>query len=140
MSQSNVFLSQVGVNGIISFDREFNADSSQNFPSMNGSVYYSYLASPYWSNIDTRRSGQVRYESYTLGDSSESDDQLEMVDDFINIEQDPGFQGEWMLLVSWEDVHPYPHGDVAEAERIDPYLDSVSILFIHSIRSKITSY
>ena len=73
---------------------------------MDGSIYYSYLAAPYWSNIDTRRSGTVRYESYSQGDSLASDGQLQMVNEFINIEQDPDFEGEWMLLASWENVHP----------------------------------
>ena len=117
---------QVGVNGIISFDRPFAEDSSVNFPSMDGNVHFSYLVAPYWSDIDTRRSGTVHYEYYNRGNSTASDQQLDMVRDFIRKERDPSFEGEWMLLAAWENVHPYPHGESADLPRENPYLESVS--------------
>ena len=125
---------QVGVNGIISFDREFSLNSPENFPSTDGKVFYSYLVAPYWSDIDTRREGRVRYESYYLGDSIASDRQLNTVNDFIQTEEDSDFQGNWMMLASWEDVHPFPHGDIANFDRVDPYLELVSIHLTSYIR------
>lgn len=116
---------QVGVNGIISFDREFTLDSPEDFPSMDGDVYFSYLVAPYWSSIDTRRDGTVRYETYRRGDSESSDQQMRRVDEFLGDEEGIDFVGEWMLLASWEGVHPYPHGESADLSRENPYLESV---------------
>ena len=116
---------QIGVNGIISFDREFSPQSPVNFPSLDGDIHFAYLVSPYWSNVDTRREGRVIYEHYSRGDSDTSDDQIDSVTQFLNDEQDTDFTGEWMMLVSWEKVHPYPHGESADLERENPYLESV---------------
>ena len=113
------------MNGIISFDRAFPLDAPENFPSRDGDVYYSYLVAPYWSNIDTRRAGSVRYETYRRGDSEASDQQMGLVTDFLGDEEGVDFVGEWMLLASWDGVHPFPHGDSANMTRQDPYLDSV---------------
>ena len=117
----------MSVNGIISFDREFTLTSSENFPSMDGDVHFGYLVAPYWSGIDTRRAGRVRYETYRRGDSEESDRQMSTVDDFLVAEEGINFASEWMLLASWEDVHPYPHGDSADLARENPYLESVRL-------------
>lgn len=123
---------QVSVNGIISFDREFSLDFPENFPSMDGDVHFSYLVAPYWSNVDTRISGSVEYESYFRGDSEASDQQMSRVEEFLRDEGNVSFNAQWMLLASWENVHPYPHGDSLELDRENPYLESVatcSILF-----------
>lgn len=117
------------MNGIISFDRAFSLGAPENFPSMDGDVYYSYLVAPYWSNIDTRRAGRVQYEAYLRGDSEASDQQMSEVDEFLGDEEDIDFVGEWMLLASWERVHRYPHGDSANMTRQDPYLESVCSQF-----------
>ncbi len=82
------------MNGIISFDREFSLDSPEDFPSMDGDVYFSYLVSPYWSDIDTRRAGSVRYETYSRGDSEASDRQISMVTDFLATEEGVSMTGE----------------------------------------------
>jgi hypothetical protein len=116
---------QVGVNGIISFDREVPLTSPKDFPSMDGDVYFGYLVAPYWSGIDTRRAGTVRYETYRRGDSDDSDGQMSIIDDFITENEEINFVSEWMMLASWEDVHPYPHGDSARMGRQNPYLESV---------------
>lgn len=118
------------MNGIISFDRPFSLGSPENFPSMDGDVYFSYLVAPYWSNIDTRRAGRVRYEYYNRGDSEISDRQIARVTDFLQVEQNVTIVGEWMLLVSWESVHPYPHGVSAALDRENPYLESVRIAVV----------
>ncbi len=98
---------------------------------MDGDVYFSYLVAPYWSDIDTRRAGRVRYETYSRGDSEASDGQISTVEDFLAAEESVTMVGEWMMLVSWEDVHPYPHGTSAELERENPYLDSVRMHWVH---------
>ena len=97
---------------------------------MEGSVYFSYLLAPYWSDVDTRREGNVRYESYYRGDSPESDQQIGVVEDFLEQEEGVVMEVGWMLLASWEEVHPYPHGASADLERQNPYLESVGSLNI----------
>ena len=122
------------MNGLISFSYEFSLQSGDNFPSKDAKIYHSHLVAPYWSNIDTRRAGRVRYETYSWGDSEAANQQISMVENFLSVEENVTLAGEWMMLVSWEDVHPYPHGTSAELERENPYLESVR-LYQHTIDS-----
>ena len=55
-----------------------------------------------------------------------SDDYLSHVSSLINSEEDSDFVGGWMIVATWDSVHPYPHGSSAEQDRVDPYLQSVS--------------
>ena len=82
---------------------------------------------PYWSNIDTRLEGQVRYEVFQSSDGgTATEGRLGLVTDFINSEFDSDFVGgSWMLVATWREVHPNPHGESAEQAREDPYLQSV---------------
>ena len=101
--------------------------SQQLFPGQSGDVYYSYVVSPYWSNIDTRLAGQVQYEIFRAGDSEDADFRFRFTNGAINGEVNPDFTGNWMLVVNWENVHPYPHGDSVELNRLNPYLNMVRI-------------
>ena len=116
---------QVGTNGIFSFGRDFRQDLPAQFPSSDAEIFYSYLVAPFWSNIDTRLDGRVNYEVHVTGESSLSDNFLGRVSAFIDAEQDPGFVGNWMIVATWNGVHPFPHGASAEQDRLDPYLQSV---------------
>lgn len=90
-------------------------------------VYRSYLIAPYWSNIDTRLAGTVSYQILTSGGGNEETDRLENVTNFLNSEMNASFSGaNWMLVATWSNVHPNPHGDSVEQDRQDPYLQSVS--------------
>ena len=122
----NSCIEQVGVNGIISFDHNFTLNSPENFPSIDRRVYYSYLVSPYWSDIDTRRVGRVCYEMYRRGDAEASNQRLSAVADFLHDEENVSLVAEWMFLASWESVHPFSHGDASSLIRENPYLESVS--------------
>ena len=115
---------QVGVSGIISFGQPFIDTQAQTFPSLTPSVYYSFLVAPYWSYVDTRLEGEVRYSVFTT--SSDQSGYLLQVSNFINSENGVGFTGEWMLVATWDRVHPFPHGESAEEDRVNPYLLSVS--------------
>ena len=95
------------------------------FPSTDAQIYFSYLVAPYWSNIDTRLDGQVNYEVHVIGESDTSDEYIGRVSSLINSEQDPAFSGNWMIVATWDGVHPFPHGNSAEQDRVDPYLQSV---------------
>ena len=83
---------------------------------------------PYWSDIDIRLDGHVNYEVHMMGESSTSNDYFRRVSSFINSEEDdPDFIGSWMIVATWTNVHPFPHGSSTEQDRVDPYLQSVSI-------------
>ena len=57
-----------------------------------------------------------------------SNDYLERVSSLINSEEDDlEFTGSWMIVATWDSVHPFPHGSSPEQDRADPYLQSVSI-------------
>ena len=69
----------------------------------------------------------MTYEVHVTGESSTSDDYLRRVSSLINSEEDdPGFIGSWMIMATWDNVHPFPHGSSPEQDRVDPYLQSVS--------------
>ena len=64
--------------------------------------------------MDLRKEGEVRYETFTFGDGL-----FDTVNDFIRFHPnasiaDSEFTGTWMLLVQWNEVHPYPHGSLPE--------------------------
>ena len=92
-------LLQVGTNGLISFDDPYNSFFNSPFP---GFVSFRYLVAPYWDDVDTRGgNGQIYYEVH------ESGHYLNQVSSFINAVRPSGFQGTWMVIVTYEEVHPY---------------------------------
>ena len=123
------FILQIGTNGIFSFGEECFQENPVPFPSSSARIRLSHLVAPYWSNIDTRLDGHVNYEVHTMGESSMSDGYLERVSSLINSEEDdPHFTGSWMIVATWDSVHPFPHGSSPQQDRVDPYLQSVSEL------------
>ena len=68
---------------------------------------------PFWSDNDIRRAGAVRYAVINLGESQKGDELLENVSSFIRHQRNgeaDNFEGQWMLVAYWDQVHPYPHG------------------------------
>jgi hypothetical protein len=81
----------------------------------------------------------VIYEVHSTGESSVSDDYLGRVSSLINSEEDdPDFLGNWMIVATWDGVHPFPHGSSPQQDRVDPYLQSVSN--VHSCNLSSCSY
>ena len=71
----------------------------------------------------------MNYEVHSMGESSSSNDYLERVSSLVNSEEDdPDFIGSWMIVATWDNVHPFPHGSSPEQDRADPYLQSVSMI------------
>ena len=102
---------QVSDNGLISFDQEF-AGSPQSPGSDFSEVPDDILViAPFWSDNDIRMSGMIRYEVYEAGTSSQIDNELSDVGQFIVTETGGEFNGTWMLLAEWRDCHPFPHGE-----------------------------
>jgi fibulin 1/2 len=62
---------------------------------------------PFWSDNDIRTYGSVCYEVF---DQSSDSLIIEDVSEYISDQTGSDFEGTWMLLAEWNEVHPYPHG------------------------------
>ena len=104
-----LFLPQVATNGIISFGSQFPHFSATLFPNPNNpTVFNSYVAAPYWSDIDNRNFGEIWYETHRAGQSSTSDTLLGRVSNLVRSEQGvPSFQGTWMIVAMWNGSVPF---------------------------------
>lgn len=69
------------------------------------------MVAPYWSDVDIRREGSVYYRVVTRDTQNvAANNSLRIVDDFLTNYTRANFTSSWMLVATWEDVHPYPHG------------------------------
>eukprot|EP00731_Ephydatia_muelleri_P009511 Em0005g97a len=102
----------VASNGLISFGRPSTLSSPLLFPSRDVWTQSSYLVAPFWCQSDTRKAGVVSY--ITLDRTSSDDAAIQSlfnnVSSFISKQMMGQFSGSWMLVVTWSDIHPYPHG------------------------------
>ena len=67
---------------------------------------------PFWSDVDIRRDGHVCYTVHEKGGGRASNELLRQISAFIMSQSDVGeeiFNGIWMLVAQWEDVHMYPY-------------------------------
>ena len=120
------FLSQFSINGVLSFGVEFSHFSASLFPTDSAESYFDFVLAPYWADQDTRLNGRVSWESYTVGDSAETDIIIADVNTFVNMNtNETDFSGNFVLVGFWEEMHPYPAG--ANQVQAEPYLDSVSV-------------
>ena len=83
---------------------------------------------PYWSDNDARLNGLVSWEMYTLGESTQTNDIIGRVNDFINLNEDEDFAGNFVFVGTWSEMHPYPAG--ASEFQAAPYLNNVSKIYI----------
>lgn len=72
---------------------------------------------PFWSDNDIRREGAVRYATFNANDAASNPDGkrwLDQVNMYIQStqgEDEERFEGNWLLTVHWDHVHPSPHGE-----------------------------
>ena len=97
---------------MISFGRPFRLWHPCQFPSNDPLVNSANILAPYWSDNDIRSSGNVSYGSFQYGDSVEGNNLLLYISLYIrefypNASQ---FQGNYMIIADWDQVHPFPHG------------------------------
>ena len=111
-------LSQVGANGIISFQDGWTSNTPQLFPTTNTLTKFAYVVAPFWSDNDLRLAGNAMYQVYGLSS------QLNNASTFIADMTETNFNGTWMLVAQWNGAHPYPHGD----NPTSPALQAVSII------------
>ena len=84
-----------------------------------------YIVAPYWYDHDLRLEGDILYEVHELG-ITESEQLLQEVSSFITSETGYSFNGVWMLVVFWDEVHPFPHGEMDVSPDYEAFVDSVS--------------
>ncbi|CAI8030562.1 Low-density lipoprotein receptor-related protein 4 [Geodia barretti] len=82
-----------------------NNDPSR-FPSTSPDTYWAYLVAPFWSDADLRVEGTVMWKVY-----NRSDTDFSPVDNVVSSDQNTSYVGSWMLVVHWDGIHPFPHGD-----------------------------
>lgn len=99
----------MGSNGHVSFRIDYTHFDAELFPTTNPNIYWDFVAAPFWSDIDLREEGSVSWEIHNL---EQSQDLINSVSIFIreNYNGAEEFDGTWMMVVYWEDVHPWPHG------------------------------
>ena len=120
----------MSTNGVISFGSSFPYSAPFLFPSYYSSIHFHYAIAPYWSDNDARLNGLVSYQTYSVGESSDSDNTINLVNRFIEMNtSSTNFNGSFMLVVTWSEMHPYPAGESGVAA--EPYFNMVGIL--HSI-------
>ena len=93
-------------------------------------VRHDHVVAVYWADNDARLNGRVSWEMYTTGASPTSDGIITKVNGFIARQSGVYFNGRFMFVVTWKEMHPYPAGDdLGEAE---PYLNMVCDFFYHT--------
>ena len=96
---------------MISFGSGFTHWFPRLFPSTDFTTRMSYLAAPFWSDVDIRREGNIYYVVYRRGETTPFGNRtLERVSTLVSNQTGTNFSGSWMLLAHWDRVHPYPHG------------------------------
>ena len=72
------------------------------------SVFNSFVAAPFWGDIDNTHIGEIWYEVHASGWSTVSNSLLERVSNLVRSEQNaPSFQGIWMLVATWNGSVPF---------------------------------
>ena len=83
------------------------------FPSSRNDIRNLFAVAPFWDDIDIRLTGNIFYEIHSvLSGNQDSISLIARVNSYIQGEVGGGFSGEWMLVVQWNAVHPWPHGSV----------------------------
>ena len=101
-------MQQVGTNGIFAFSEPFYAPLARPFP---GGAPGAYIVAPYWDDVDIRLAGNISYEVHSRSANNPGSNRLlDEVSDFVEDSTGQSFEGSWMLVAEWREVHPWPHG------------------------------
>ncbi len=68
------------------------------------------MLAPYWSDNDFRVEGGVSYAVYSSTQNSSFTAILNATAQAISNERQSAFNADWMLLVEWNNVSPFPAG------------------------------
>ena len=99
------------------------------FPTTYPPTRQGHVLTPFWSDVDIRKEGTVRYVpivrgSSDLGDQIMNEASIYINDHFIDEDQPP-FRPTWVLVAQWDRVHPYPHGSDNHDGIDEEYLSKV---------------
>lgn len=93
---------QVSSNGLISFGRPVTDDSPQPFPTDSADIFWSFIAAPFWSDVNLLENSSVYWEIRGTDDSNIA---LSEVSDLIRSQYiELQFTATWMLVATWQDV------------------------------------
>ena len=95
---------QIGTNGIISFQQPFTHHIPSLFPSELTFISSAYLLAPFWSDVDISLYGSIFYEVHNNSNSL----LISQVNRFLSNYTETDFNGTWMLVVQWDEVHQFP--------------------------------
>lgn len=118
------------MNGVISFGDKWHFWQPFRFPTPNPWSRRSYVVAPFWSDNDLRISGAVHY---AVVNDIQGKALLRNVSAFIQhnhkMAGEDVFEGMWMLMAHWDEVHPFPHGSYNSAtiSNYDDYIQRVSV-------------
>ena len=88
---------------------EFPTSHPSPFPTADPESYWLFSVAPFWSNGDIRIEGSIKWKFYV---PSEID--FTPFNRVIMTDQNVFFSANWVLLVHWDSIHPFPHGDNAD--------------------------
>lgn len=125
----------MSTNGAISFGTGWLFWIPQPFPTNALNTRNSYVVAPFWSDNDIRMNGSIRYEVHArvAGPRTRSPQLLDLVSSIIINQRNltaGSFQGQWMLVAEWNEVHPYPHGNStfeSSSGQLNAFVERVSI-------------
>ena len=114
-------------NGVISFEQPWRYPYPDRFPTKHYWSRQKNVIAPFWSDNDIRKSGAVRYVTYSLQVGDETSQGKMLLDEVNrNVEKiDKEFTGKWLLIAHWDHVHPSPHGNDDHIEIPDSELEKV---------------
>ena len=109
---------QVNENGVISFNEAWRFSHPERFPTRNFNIRAKGMAiAPFWSDIDIRKSGHIRYATVTFPSVNGVELSEQLLLNRINryvgsviLDGDSRFRGTWFLIAHWDKVHQSPHG------------------------------
>ena len=120
-------------NGAFSFIDPWMFSHPNPYPTTYLPTRQGHVVSPFWSDIDIRREGTVRYVPITRGSSAYGDTIMDQAAAYINNrfigEDEATYNPTWVLVAQWEGVHPHPHGADDHEGIDDDYLNQVTTDF-----------
>ena len=107
---------QVNENGVISFKEPWQYSYPNRFPTSYFFTRRGLSVAPFWTDNDIRRAGTVLYATYDDKEDAKTNKAgrrlLASVNKYIQGRYtEELFNGDWLLVAHWYDVHPSPHGE-----------------------------
>lgn len=121
---------QVNENGAFSFGQSWRFSHPEPFPTSYAPSRSRLVLSPFWSDVDIRKAGTVRYALVTRGTSTLGDMIMNNASTYVNShfigEDELVYDPTWVLVAQWDGVHPHPHGSRSQKGIDKSYLTRVS--------------